>query len=117
MNPQDAPPQQVLTLPGAVALSPFRVDKLLASLPRPLAEAITVDTRFVHFAAISAPLSAQETAVLEKLLTYGIGRGLEYYDEPAVRKIVRDAKSNDYRFSSLILGIVNSTPFQMRRSQ
>ncbi len=71
MNPQDAPPQQVLTLPGAVALSPFRVEKLLASLPRPLAEAITVDTRFVHFAAISAPLSAEETAVLEKLLTYG----------------------------------------------
>ncbi|HEX7605400.1 MAG TPA: phosphoribosylformylglycinamidine synthase, partial [Usitatibacter sp.] len=71
MNPQDAPPQQVLTLPGAVALSPFRVEKLLASLPRPLAEAITVDTRYVHFAAISAPLSAEETAVLEKLLTYG----------------------------------------------
>ena len=52
----------------------------------------------------------------EKLLTYGIGRGLEFYDEAAVRKIVRDAHSNDYRFSSLILGIVNSTPFQMRRS-
>jgi hypothetical protein len=52
----------------------------------------------------------------EKLLTYGIGRGLEYYDEPAVRKIVRDAHGNDYRFSALILGIVNSTPFQMRRS-
>ena len=71
MNPQDAPPQQVLTLPGAVALSPFRVAKLLAGLPRALAEAISVDTRFVHFAAISAPLSAAETAVLEKLLTYG----------------------------------------------
>jgi hypothetical protein len=53
----------------------------------------------------------------EKLLTYGLGRGLESYDEPAVRKIVRDAHGNDYRFSSLILGIVNSTPFQMRRSQ
>ena len=71
MNPQDAPPRQVLTLPGSVALSPFRVAKLLAALPRPLAEAITVDTRFVHFAAISAPLDASETAVLEKLLTYG----------------------------------------------
>lgn len=53
----------------------------------------------------------------EKLLTYGLGRGLESYDGPAVRKIVRDAHANDYRFSSLILGIVNSTPFQMRRSQ
>ena len=71
MNPQDAPPQQVLTLPGAVALSPFRVEKLLASLPRPLAEAITVDTRFVHFVALVAPLDADETQVLEKLLTYG----------------------------------------------
>src|SRR5690348_4556723 len=71
MNPQDAPPQQVLTLPGAIALSPFRVEKLLASLPRPLAEAITVDTRFVHFVALAAPLDASETAVLEKLLTYG----------------------------------------------
>src|SRR6478672_5770404 len=71
MNPQDAPPQQVLTLPGAIALSPFRVEKLLAALPRPLAEAISVDTRFVHFAAIDEPLDARETQVLEKLLTYG----------------------------------------------
>ncbi|MEO2024621.1 MAG: DUF1592 domain-containing protein [Fuerstiella sp.] len=50
----------------------------------------------------------------EKLLTYAIGRGLEHFDAPAVRGIVRDAKGNDYRFSELILGIVNSTPFQMR---
>src|SRR5260221_1947563 len=71
MNPQGAPPQQVLTLPGAVALSPFRVAKLLAALPRPLAESITIDPRFVHFAAISAPLGAAETTVLDKLLTYG----------------------------------------------
>jgi phosphoribosylformylglycinamidine synthase len=71
MNPQDAPPQQVLTLPGAIALSTFRVEKLLAALPRALAEAITIDTRFVHFAAIAAPLDAAETGVLEKLLTYG----------------------------------------------
>src|SRR5258706_3016298 len=71
MNPQDAPLQQVLTLPGATALSPFRVEKLLASLPRPLAEAITVDTRFVHFVAVSAPLDGAQTQVLEKLLTYG----------------------------------------------
>src|SRR5258705_6373666 len=71
MNPQDAPPQQVLTLPGAVALSQFRVAKLLAALPRPLAEAITIAPRFVHFAGISAPLAAPETAMLEKLLTYG----------------------------------------------
>src|SRR6185369_17453105 len=71
MNPQDAPSQQVLTLPGAIALSAFRIEKLLAGLPRQLAEAITIDTRFVHFAAIGEPLDARETQVLEKLLTYG----------------------------------------------
>jgi hypothetical protein len=54
----------------------------------------------------------------EKLLTYALGRGLEYYDMPTVRRIVRDAGSdpghNDYRFSSLIMGIVKSTPFEMK---
>jgi hypothetical protein len=54
--------------------------------------------------------------VTEKLLTYALGRGLEYYDAPAVRKIMRDLAPSDYRWASLILGIVNSTPFQMRTS-
>ena len=71
MNPQDAPPQQVLTLPGAIALSAFRVEKLLACLPGSLASAVSIETRFVHFAALAAPLAAAETQVLEKLLTYG----------------------------------------------
>jgi hypothetical protein len=53
----------------------------------------------------------------EKLLTYGLGRGLEYYDAPSVRKIVSGARAQDYRFSSLVLGIVSSDPFQMRMSQ
>jgi mono/diheme cytochrome c family protein len=53
----------------------------------------------------------------EKLLIYALGRGVEDFDGPAVRKIVQDARGRDYRFSSLVLGIVNSTPFQMRRSQ
>jgi hypothetical protein len=52
----------------------------------------------------------------EKLLTYALGRGLEYYDMPAVRAIVRDAARDNYRFTSLVLGIANSLPFQMRRS-
>ena len=55
-------------------------------------------------------------SVTQKLLTYALGRGLEYYDAPAVRKITREAASNDYRWSSLVLGIVESVPFQMRRS-
>jgi mono/diheme cytochrome c family protein len=49
----------------------------------------------------------------EKLLTYGLGRRLEYYDMPMIRKIVRDAAKDDYRFSSVIMGIVKSPPFQM----
>ncbi len=53
----------------------------------------------------------------EKLLTYAVGRGLEPADAPAVRAIVRASGAADYRFSSLILGVVNSAPFQMRRSQ
>jgi len=53
----------------------------------------------------------------EKLLTYAVGRGLDYYDAPTVRAIVRDARNKNYRFSALIAGVVRSTPFQMRRSQ
>ncbi len=49
----------------------------------------------------------------EKLLTYGLGRRLEYYDMPMIRKIVRGAAKDDYRFSSVIMGIVKSPPFQM----
>ena len=55
-------------------------------------------------------------ALTEKLLTFALGRGVEYYDAPAVRKILRDAEKDGYRFSSLILGIVKSVPFQMRSS-
>jgi hypothetical protein len=50
----------------------------------------------------------------EKLLTYALGRGLEPYDMPAVRKIVHDAARNDYRVQSIVLGVANSYPFQMR---
>ena len=53
----------------------------------------------------------------EKLLTYSLGRVVEHLDAPAVRKIVRDARSEDFRFSSLILGITKSLPFQMRTSR
>jgi mono/diheme cytochrome c family protein len=54
--------------------------------------------------------------VTKTLMTYALGRGVEYYDAPAVRAILRDAAAHDYRLSSLVLGIVKSTPFQMRRS-
>ena len=53
--------------------------------------------------------------VTEKLLSYALGRGLEYYDAPTVRELIRDAADNEYRWSSLVHGIVKSMPFQMRR--
>jgi hypothetical protein len=52
----------------------------------------------------------------EKLLTYGLGRGIESCDMPAVRAIARDAARQNYRFSALIMGIVKSTPFQMKKA-
>jgi len=50
----------------------------------------------------------------EMLLTYGLGRGIEYYDMPVVRSILKESARNNYRFSSLVLGIVKSAPFQMK---
>ena len=51
----------------------------------------------------------------EKLLTFALGRSLEYYDMPAVRKIVRDAAQEDYRFSAILTGIATSPPFLLGR--
>ncbi len=71
--------------------------------------------------ALREALVAQKTqfakAVTEKLLTYSLGRGLEYYDAPAVRGIQRAAAANGNRWSALMLAIVKSTPFQMRTAQ
>ena len=57
------------------------------------------------------------TSVTEKLMIYALGRGLEYYDAPAVRKVVRESGASGYEFQSLILGVVKSTPFQMRKTR
>jgi hypothetical protein len=57
------------------------------------------------------------TTMTEKLLTYALGRGLEYYDMPAVRAIVRNSEKDGYRFSTLVREIVRSTPFTMRRAE
>ena len=68
-------------------------------------------------ALLREPWAAEfATTVTEKLMTYALGRGLEHYDAPAVRRILRDAEPGDYRWSSLILGVVESVPFQMRRA-
>jgi hypothetical protein len=57
------------------------------------------------------------STLTHKLLTYALGRGLTHYDAPTIRAILRDAAADDYRFSNIVLGIVTSTPFQMRRSR
>ncbi len=57
------------------------------------------------------------TTLTENLLTFALGRGIEYSDAPALRKIVNTSEKDGYRFSSLILGIVRSAPFQFRRSE
>jgi hypothetical protein len=53
----------------------------------------------------------------EKMMMFALGRELEYYDMPAIRKIVRDSAKDNYKFSSIVLGIVNSPAFQMRRAE
>jgi uncharacterized protein DUF1592/uncharacterized protein DUF1588/uncharacterized protein DUF1587/uncharacterized protein DUF1585/uncharacterized protein DUF1595 len=57
------------------------------------------------------------STVTDRLLTYALGRGLEYYDAPVVRSIVREAAPGGYKLSSLFLGVAKSQPFQMRRSE
>jgi hypothetical protein len=56
-------------------------------------------------------------AFAEKLLTYASGRGVEYYDAPAIRTIVRETRPQDFRLSAIVLGVVNSQPFQMRQAR
>ena len=56
------------------------------------------------------------TALTEKQMVYALGRGLEYFDAPALRRIVREAAPNDFTFQSLVVGVVKSTPFQMRKA-
>jgi hypothetical protein len=53
----------------------------------------------------------------EKMLTYALGRGLDYYDMPAVRRIVNDAARDDYRMQTIVMGIVKSYPFLNRRTE
>jgi hypothetical protein len=67
--------------------------------------------------ALMARPEAFVGTMTEKLMTYSLGRGVTYSDAPAIRKIVRDSREGGYLFSSLVLGIVNSAPFQMRRTQ
>jgi hypothetical protein len=93
-------------------------------------EGVAIDTSgvLVDGTAVDGPASLREMLLLryspqfarvvtEKLLTYALGRGVEYADMPLVRSIVRDAAGSNYRFSSLVLGIVRSAPFHMNVKQ
>ena len=80
-----------------------------------LADGTPVDGPRSLVAALLKRPESFVTTVTEKLLTYGLGRGVEYYDAPAVRRIVREAADDDYRWSALIAGIARSVPFQMRK--
>ena len=78
----------------------------------------TAFTSLTEFrAALLDPPDRFARAVTGRLLTYALGRGLEYYDMPSVRTITRAAADDGYRLSALIVGIAKSVPFQMRRSQ
>jgi hypothetical protein len=79
-----------------------------------LADGTSVDGVLMLRQALMKRSEVLVTTLTEKLMTYGVGRGVSYYDMPAVRAVVRAAARNNYRFSSLILGIVNSQPFRMR---
>ena len=70
----------------------------------------------VRDAILSRPDAFVQT-MTEKLLMYAVGRASHYYDMPTIRAITREAARNDYKFSSVVLGIVNSDPFQMRVKQ
>jgi hypothetical protein len=77
-------------------------------------------TKFSGVAEFRATLLAHPdrfaTTVAEKLMTYALGRGITYGDAPAIRQIVRDASKNNYKFSAMVLGVIKSIPFQMRRT-
>jgi len=89
-----------------------------ADLPIDAAGSLPDGSEFVGVAGLEDALLARPElfvqALTEKLLTFALGRGVEYYDAPAVRQIVAAARKKDYRLSELVLGIVQSTPFQMR---
>ncbi len=89
--------------------------------------AIDASGKLVDGTAVTGPVDLRRAllkhpeqfvqTLTEKLMTYALGRTVEYYDMPAIRKIVRDASKDDYRFSAIVLGIVKSAPFQMKRME
>ncbi len=87
---------------------------------------VETDGQLVDGTPVDGPVALREAlldrsgqfvrTVTEKMLTYALGRGLEHYDMPVVRSVAENAIADDFRFSSLVMGIVNSPPFQTRRA-
>lgn len=96
-------------------------DRELEDRPVDASGALPGDRPFVGIDGLEEALLRRPelfvTALTENLLTFALGRGVDYYDAPAVRKMVSEAGKSDFRFSSVILGIVKSAPFQMRRAE
>ena len=82
-----------------------------------LADGTTVDGPAAFRRALASYDVSFVRTVTEKLLTYAVGRDVEYFDQPTIRRIVASAAADDYRWSSLVLGIVGSRPFQMRSAE
>jgi hypothetical protein len=81
-----------------------------------LPDGATIDGPVAFREALLSRREEFATNVVEKLMTYSLGRGVDYYDAPAVRRIVRETAAREYRWSDIVLGIVKSVPFQMRRT-
>ncbi len=124
-NPVCASCHRLMDPPGFAleqfdAVGRFRT-RTAANTPIDASGELPDGTRFDGAAGLRAALAGRPErfvgTLTEKLMTYALGRGLEHYDAPAVRAVTRGAAENDYRFSSLIVGIVKSMPFRMRRAE
>ena len=124
-NPVCASCHRLMDPPGFAleqfdAVGRFRT-RTAANTPIDASGELPDGTRFDGAAGLRTALAGNPErfvgTLTEKLMTYALGRGLEYYDAPAIRGITRDAAGNDYRFSSLVVGIVQSMPFRMRRAE
>ena len=124
-NPVCASCHRLMDPPGFAleqfdAVGRFRT-RTAANTPIDASGELPDGTRFDGAAGLREALASRPErfvgTLIEKLMTYALGRGLEHYDAPAIRAVTREAAENDYRFSSLVVGIVKSMPFRMRRAE
>jgi hypothetical protein len=112
--------------PLGLALENFDAIGEWRTKDRQALEAIDASGQLVDGTPVNGPVDLRRAllrrpeqfvqTLTERLMTYALGRSVEAHDMPAVRKVVRDAARDSYRFSSLVLGIVKSAPFQMRKA-